>query len=82
MDIHLLKESKPLRINDTWHGRYKPSPTKSNVFPIVNDRDNWVIASNLKPITSVIVSVEYLYHPYNDFELFAYLSDNVIILSC
>ena len=52
---------------------------RSNIFPIVCDRDNSAIASNLKPIGTVIEkkSVSSVYY----FELFAYFSETVLILS-
>ena len=36
----------------------KPRSHLAEYFPIVYDRDNWAIANNLKPIGTVIVSVE------------------------
>ena len=54
-----------------------PGPTSPNIFPIVY---NGAIANNLKPI-GTFLSKRNRNHPYNIFELFAYLSETVLILS-
>ena len=51
-------------------------------IPIVYDRDDGEIANNLKPIGTVIVSVERKsISSIQYFELFAYFSETLLILS-
>ena len=59
----------------------KPRSHLAEYCPIFYDRNNCAIANNLKPIGTIIVSVKNRYLSYNDFELFAYFSETVLMLS-